>query len=584
LSDVKWLADDAREGRRAGTEQGRVAGEWIAARFRTLGLEPAGTPSGANAYLQEFTVPLDAKDGGASSVMTTDENMWRAPTVVPLFCSERGEVTAPLVFCGFGIESEERGWNDYQDKEIQGAIAFIVRGTPPRPAETPAPGSSDSPDTALVSKDKSWGPSGSIFTKIMTAKRRGAVAVILVPSPLDTGVPLLAFDAGQSARAGIPAVMVSSTVASELLPGYEALLGAPAHGNSGTALEASFFAGKARTASVFADVARENGEAYNVLARLPGADRTRTIVVGAHYDHLGHGGTGSLAPDKIGQIHNGADDNASGTAAVLEIARLMKESDTPACDVLFALWSGEELGLLGSEYWAVHPTVPIESVRANLNLDMVGRAAGGKLQVLGAGTSPVFAEWMPAAGESAGLTLVVSTSSSALGGSSDHQTFVKRKIPALHLFSGLHADYHKPTDDVERFESKAASQVAVLGVDLVERMAREPVLAFVAPKLDKQREGAPRGGFRTWFGSVPSYTFEGPGVLLDGTSAGSPAERAGLLAGDVLLQIGDVKTDTVYDLTYVLQLYKAGDVVQVRYRREGSEQQVRLTLATRELE
>jgi hypothetical protein len=140
LSDVKWLADDAREGRRAGTEQGRVAGEWIAARFRTLGLEPAGTPSGANAYLQEFTVPLDAKDGGASSVMTTDENMWRAPTVVPLFCSERGEVTAPLVFCGFGIESEERGWNDYQDKEIQGAIAFIVRGTPRSSARTRAGG------------------------------------------------------------------------------------------------------------------------------------------------------------------------------------------------------------------------------------------------------------------------------------------------------------------------------------------------------------------------------------------------------------------------------------------------------------
>jgi hypothetical protein len=581
LSDVKWLADDAREGRRAGTEQGRIAGEWIAERFDELGLEPAGTPSGSNRYLQEFSVPMDARDGGGSHVGTTDQNVWRAPAVVPLFCSERGEASGPLVFCGYGIENAERGWNDYQDKDIQGGIAFIVRGTPPLPTGAAAPAASD---TELVSKDNSWGPSGSIFTKIMTAKRRGAVAVILVPSPLDTGEPLLAFDAGQSARAGIPALMVSTTVAAELLPGYEALLGAPAHGNAGTALEASFFAGKARTASVFADVARENGPAFNVLARLPGVDRSRTIVVGAHYDHLGHGGTGSLAPDKIGQIHNGADDNASGTAAVLEMARLMKESSAPPCDVLFALWSGEELGLLGSEYWAVHPTVAFDTVRANLNLDMVGRAGSGKLQVLGAGTSPVFAEWMPSAGESAGLTLVVSTAGGALGGSSDHQSFVKRKIPALHLFSGLHADYHKPTDDVERFDAEAASQVARLGVDLIQRMASAPTLAFVEQKLDKEREGAPRGGFRTWFGSVPSYTFEGPGVLLDGTSAGSPAERAGLFAGDVLLQIGDVKIETVYDLTYVLQLYKAGDVVQVRYRREGSEQQVRLTLATREIE
>ncbi len=581
LSDVKWLADDAREGRRAGTEQGRIAGEWIAERFRELGLESAGASSGANRYLQEFTVPLDARDGGGSHVGTTDQNVWRAPAVVPLFCSERGEASGPLVFCGFGIENAERGWNDYQDKDLQGGIAFIVRGTPPLPSEAAAGASSD---TELVSKDKSWGPSGSIFTKIMTAKRHGAVAVILVPSPLDTGAALLAFDAGQTARAGIPALMVSATVAAELLPGYEALLGAPAHGNKGTALEASYFAGKPRTAQLFADVERENGPAFNVLARLPGRAASRTIVVGAHYDHLGHGGTGSLAPDKIGQIHNGADDNASGTAAVLEMARLLQESGTPPCDIVFALWSGEELGLLGSEYWAVHPTIALDRVTANLNLDMVGRAGNGRLQVLGAGTSPVFAEWMPSAGESAGLTLVVSAAGASLGGSSDHQTFIKRQIPALHFFSGLHADYHKPTDDVERFDADAASKVARLGVDLVQRMAREPVLAFVEPQLDREREGAARGGFRTWFGSVPSYTFEGPGVLLDGTSAGSPAERAGLLAGDVLLQIGDVKIDTIYDLTYALQLYKAGDVLQVRFRREGGESQVRLTLATREIE
>ncbi len=579
LSDVKWLADDAREGRRAGTEQGRVAGEWIAERFRALGLAPAGT----NGYLQEFTVPLDAKDGGESSVAVQekDADTWRAPTVVPLFCSERGRVSGPLVFCGFGIEDKDRGWNDYHDKDIQGAIAFIVRGTPSVPSE---PVKSDSSDTQLVSKDKSWGSGGSIFTKVMTAKRRGAIGVILAPSPFDTGLPLLAFDAGQSARAGIPAVMVSATVAAELLPGYEGSLGAPARGNGGGALEASYFAGQPRTASIFADVIRESGAAYNVLAKLPGKDSSRTIVIGAHYDHLGHGGTGSLAPDKIGQIHNGADDNASGTAAVLEMARIFKEQGTPPCDLVFALWSGEELGLLGSEHWAVRPTVPIESVRANLNLDMVGRAGNGRLQILGVGTSPPFAGWMSSVGEAAGLTVVANPAGGALGGSSDHQTFIKRKIPALHLFSGLHADYHKPTDDVERFDAEATGKVARLGVDLVTRMAEEPVLAFVEPKVDPEREGAARGGFRTWFGSVPSYTFEGPGVLLDGTSAGSPAERAGLIAGDVLLQIGDVKIETIYDLTYVLQVYKAGDVVQVRYRRDGEESQVRLTLATREVQ
>lgn len=577
LADVTWLADDAREGRRAGTEQGRVAGEWIAARFLALGLEPAGGVG----FLQEFSVPLDARDGGGSSVGTPDEATWRAPDVVPLFCSERGDCSGPLVFCGFGIENKERGWDDYQDKDLKGAIAFIVRGTPALPEQ---PAAKEPSDTELVSKDKSWGPSGSIFTKIMTAKRHGAMGVILAPAPSDTQEPLLAFDAGQSARAGIPAVMISAKVAALLLPGYGNALSEPARGNTGSALEASYFAGKARRADIHADVIRESGPAFNVLARIPGRDSSRTILVGAHYDHLGHGGTGSLAPDKIGQIHNGADDNASGTATVLEMARLFKASAPPPCDLVFALWSGEELGLLGSEYWAAHPTFALERVEANLNLDMVGRAGNGRLQVLGAGTSPDFAAWMKPAGESADLTLVVSTAGGALGGSSDHQTFLKRKIPALHLFSGLHSDYHKPSDDVERFDAHGAGKVARLGFDLVQRMARESELAYVEPKVDTERKDQMKGGFRTWFGSVPSYTFEGPGVLIDGTSQGSPAERAGLIAGDVLTQVGKVKIENIYDFTYALQLYKPGDVVLVRLRRDGAETQVRVTLASRELQ
>jgi hypothetical protein len=304
-------------------------------------------------------------------------------------------------------------------------------------------------------------------------------------------------------------------------------------------------------------------------------------VIGAHFDHLGHGGTGSLAPG-VRAIHNGADDNASGTAAVLEVARLLAAGPPPPCDVLVALWSGEELGLLGSERWAQSPTVPFAEVVGNVNLDMVGRAGSGTLQVLGAGSAQEFPNWLAEAGPAAGLQLTVNASSSALAGSSDHASFAKREKPVLHLFSGLHTDYHKPSDDLERFEADGAARAADLARELVLRMAEAREIAFVAPK-PVEGERRIQGGFNAWFGSVPNYAFEGPGVKIDGTSPGSPAERAGFLAGDVLLQLGDVKLDSVYDLTYALQYHKPGDVLRVRFVRDGAELEERVTLSSRGL-
>jgi len=326
---------------------------------------------------------------------------------------------------------------------------------------------------------------------------------------------------------------------------------------------------------------REKGEALNVLGRLRGADSARCVVIGAHYDHLGHGGTGSLAPSATGEIHNGADDNASGTAAVIEIARALRQQGPPPCDVVVALWSGAEEGLLGSEHWAQHPTVPLAKVVANLNLDMVGRAGNGKLQVLGAGTSSAFAGWMEEVGKRAGLELTVNLAGGALGGSSDHQTFLKRSIPALHLFSGLHADYHKPTDDADKFEAQGAAKVVALGADLVLRMASASKLDYVESKAPPSGAGerqTPTGGFRVRLGSIPNYAYEGKGVLIDGASQGTPAERAGLTKGDVLVKLGDVQLDSVHDLTYALSHFKPGDVVPLRFVRDGVEQETRVTL------
>jgi hypothetical protein len=567
-ADVAWLADDAQEGRRAGTEAGRRSGEWIAARMAALGLEPAGEDGG---YLQAFDVPLPIRDGGSSSISWLDDDLREselsgADAIVPLFCSDGATAHGPLVWGGYGIVHEQTGRDELLDPAIRGGVVLVVHGAPPYPVA----GEVEHDDTATVQAGVGWGNAVTLFTKVMNAKQRGAAAVVVAEHPA-SGLEWMRFDVSRSAQANLPAVFVSAAAARELVPNYDDLLS--------TLEQGGLAAWPSVEVSVRADVQREAGAATNVLGRLSGGAPGATVVIGAHYDHLGHGGDGSLAPDQQGEIHNGADDNASGTAAVLEMARLFVASPPPAGDVVFALWSGEELGLLGSEHWARNATLPLEGVAANLNLDMVGRAGDGVLTVLGAGTAAPFELWLAEAGVAAELELKVNRSGQGMGGS-DHQTFLKREIPAVHFFSGVHEDYHKPSDDLERFEAEGTRRVVELGVDLTRRMLAAEELAFVQV-ADEGEAKRRAGGTSAWFGTVPEYSYEGTGLLLSGTSVGSPAEKAGLLKGDVVLQVGDIQIDNIHDFVHAIQTYKAGDVVLTRYLRGQEERDVRMTLAHR---
>lgn len=580
--DVAWLANDAREGRRAGTQAGRDAAAWIVERLQALALDPAGEEG----WTQSFEVGLPARDGGTSAVRIVNEvELSGSALVQPLFCSAGGTARGPLAWGGYGITEASVGWDDYEharkNGELQGAVVLIVRGTPPL-AESASDEEGEG-DTALVQAGHGWGNAGSLFTKVMSAKRLGAVAVLIAPHPSQADAPFAPFDVSRSAQASIPCAFIAASVARRLEPAYDALVASVDQGEGPTA----FRPWTAPIVELEADVVRERGEALNVLGLLRGADSARAIVVGAHYDHLGLGGDGSLAPGSMGEVHNGADDNASGTAAVLEIARELAAGPRPACDVLFALWGAEELGLLGSEHWAKHPTVPWESVVANLNLDMVGRAGDGQLAVLGVGTARPLEAWVRAAGAEADLELDISLSGQGVGGS-DHMTFLKRRVPAVHFFSGVHPDYHKPSDDVQGFEADGTRRVVALGVELVRSMADAPrsALVYVDPPLSEEQQQSERqrlgAGWSVWFGTVPEYSYEGRGLLLAGTSEGSPAERAGLLAGDVVTQVGEVEVETIYDFMHALQVYKPGDVVRTQFVRDGESQAVPVTLATRE--
>ncbi len=585
-ADVRWLADDAREGRQAGSRGEREAAEWIAARLAQLGLESAGEEG----YLQAFEVPLPARDGGASRITLFSregpEAICQGPEVlVPLFCSEGAEAEGRIVFAGYGITAPELGWDDYAGGDVAGEVVIVLRGTPPErflpnvhesEADAANPHGTAAPAGASgAGQSVNWGSYGSIFHKVMEAKRRGAAAVLIANHPAQGERPL-PFDAGQTAEANLPALMIAPELAELLIGGDLALTVRGIDENGPLApLESSLYV------RVFADVVRETGVATNVLGVLRGKRSDRTLVLGAHFDHLGRGGPGSLARDSVGEIHNGADDNASGTATVLEIARCLASAGTPEGDVVVALWSAEELGLLGSEHWLKAPTIPLANVRANLNLDMVGRAGDGKLDVLGAGTAEDFARLLEEAGARAGLDLQVSVSGQGVGGS-DHQAFLRREIPALHFFSGVHEDYHKPSDDAEKVEADGAQRVAELALALVRGLQHAEQIAYVEPPASEAN--ATRGGFRTRFGSIPEYSYTGKGLMLAGTSAGGPAERAGLLKGDLILEVDELEIEGIGDFMFALNAHKPGDVVLVKYLRDGEERSVRVTLESNEVQ
>ena len=321
----------------------------------------------------------------------------------------------------------------------------------------------------------------------------------------------------------------------------------------------------------------------NVVAILPGTSpalRGEVVVIGAHYDHLGLGGFGALDPDSTGRVHNGADDNASGTAALLEIARLLAGRRTPpARTVVLVAFSGEELGTIGSSYFVQHPVPqPADSIYAMLNLDMVGRLRGARLLALGAATAKEF----PALLDSLNTPPRFDLRASGDGwGPSDHAVFFAARRPVLHFFTDLHEDYHRSTDDWDKINAGGIAQVAQFVADLTWALATRPgPLTFVdAPR--PQATAAGGSGYGAYLGTIPDMTGSPGGVRITGVRAGSPAEAAGLKAGDVITAIGAKVVANLYDMTDALRSHQAGDTVMIVVKRDGVEQRVTAVLGKR---
>jgi hypothetical protein len=316
----------------------------------------------------------------------------------------------------------------------------------------------------------------------------------------------------------------------------------------------------------------------NVIGVLRGRSptlRNEIIVVGAHYDHLGYGGFGALdEPDSTGKVHNGADDNASGTTALLEVARRLV-GRRPERTVLFIAFSGEELGDLGSGYYVAHPTVPMDSIYTMLNMDMVGRLRNAKLIVSGAATTKEFPALLDSLNRSGGSDPRFDLRASGDGwGPSDHASFYAAKRPVLHFFTDLHGDYHRTTDDWDKINIVGLEAVADFVADAATTLAdRRGALTFVdAPPPQASAGGS---GYGAYLGTVPDMSGSPGGVRITGTRAGSPAEHAGLTAGDIITQIGAKTVANLYDMTDALRSHQAGDTVVIVVKRDTT--LVRLT-------
>jgi hypothetical protein len=419
--------------------------------------------------------------------------------------------------------------------------------------------------------------------KAQAARQRGARGMVVVTGPRSPNagrtVPL-GFDTA-AAGSAIPAVSVNGEVASALFAGARPLDEAQKELDSGNPHVAGFTLPV--TITLTTDVITEKRTARNVVAYLPATTPTSGVakpwvVVGAHYDHLGRGthGNSLASAAEVGRAHLGADDNASGTAAVLAIADALARQPRRR-NVVLALWSAEEVGLIGSARFVAKPPVPIEDIAAYLNYDMVGRMQDNKLTIQATGTSPSWASMLERANVAAGFDVVLQDDPYQ---PTDVASFNQAGVPSLSFTTGAHVDYHKPSDTADKIAYEDLDRISALGASIVERlMAQDQPPAFV--KVEQSNQTAGRTGIRVFTGTIPDYASTVKGLLLGGVVGGGPAEQAGLAKGDVLIEIAGQSITNIYDYTYALELLKVGTPVKVVYLRGTERRETMLTPGVR---
>lgn len=520
MKHIQYLADDKLEGRLTGTPGEFLASQYIIKKFKSAGVAEGGE----NSYLQEFEF-IDCVEPTENTYLKINGNLWEGGTdFYPIDGSGNGVVSADIYFAGFGINAPELNYNSYEGKgDKKGKIFIIELGAP----------DGNHPHSKYADYLK-------LDKKIATAKEQGAAAIIFI-------------------NKGDAEMDPSSELNSKVTPYDIPIVFAKR--------ELDYL--EVESVTVQVEIVRHKGKGHNVLGFINNR-AAYTVVIGAHYDHLGYGGSHSLYRGEPA-VHNGADDNASGIALMLELASLLKKSKFKNNNYLFIAFSGEELGLFGSSYFTKSGLMDKYKVNYMLNMDMVGRldTADQTLIVNGVGTSPAWNEVMsqvsfggPNAGT--GTKYKVKTTESGIG-PSDHTSFYFKDLPAIHFFSGTHNDYHKPSDDWDKINLNGMSLIGNYMMDLIKLLDQKGKLAF---QKTKDEGDSKKVSFKVSMGVVPDYTWEGEGMRIDGVTDGKPAAAAGLKAGDIIIQMGEDYIKDIYAYMGALGKFKKGDVVKVTVIRD----------------
>jgi Peptidase family M28/PDZ domain/PA domain len=577
LTDVKTLTAPEMEGRGPGTKGLSKAAHVIEQRYKSLGLQPAGK----NGFLQPFDVITGArlrlgnqlrKDVHGVNGFHLRENFKLNEDFVPLSFSANGSLSSSVVFAGYGITAPDFGYDDYAGIDVKDRIVVVLRKEPP--GFTAKTGLSESQHSQVI-------------TKAINARNHGAKAMILIngalaPGEEDTLTRFQSTDSGLDA--GILCLQAKNSVVEPWLSSDgKSALSVQKQIDSST-LPVSLPQGSlGETITVRVAIERIHANVRNVLAYLPGKT-DEYVILGAHYDHLGRGDSHSMAPSLIGQIHPGADDNASGTSGVLELARLFAPlKGQLQRGILFANFAGEELGLLGSAAWVRNPTLPLDKAVAMLNMDMIGRIKDDKVYIGGLGTGSTFQSILD---QAESHTAFKYENSPGGYSSSDHTSFVTKHIPVLFFFSGLHSDYHKPSDTWEKINANAAAHLLDLVSNItlsIDTAADRPTFVAVVenPNPHMGTLSGSGGGYGPYFGSIPDFGQIENGVRFSDVKPGSPAAKAGFQAGDVLIQFGDKPIKNLYDFTDALRRSKVGDTLEVTVLRDGKPMTASVTLEQR---
>jgi Zn-dependent M28 family amino/carboxypeptidase len=559
---VNYLASDSLEGRLAGTPGCEKAANYLAAEFARFGLQPLADNNG---YEQKFdfvgAVQLGDKNRLTLQRAGRDTTLLVNTDFIPAGFSASDSASGEVVFAGYGISADKLNYDDYANIEVKGKIVLALRYSP----------ASNNPHASFAEFEP-------IRYKALQARQRGAKALLIVniadsTTQATATLPKLHFDRAAS-DAGLPVAYVTAEIADWLLEASK---------QTGKNLQTQInkntkpisFAIAASRAAITTEIKQERRSSANIIGKLSGSDpslKEQAVIIGAHYDHLGRSVEGAMDPDNEGQIHNGADDNASGTAGVLELAQYFAaQKKRPRRSLIFMAFSGEELGLLGSAHYVEHPTFPLPQTLAMINMDMIGRLRDSLLVVHGVGTSPPWQALVESLNHPPQFRLTLKKEGP---GPSDHASFYRKNIPVLFFFTNEHSDYHRVTDDADKINIEGEARILRFIAQVVTEVAnQDSMLHFTKAESEKPVVR----GFRVYVGTMPDYAAEAEGMKISGVRQGGPAEKAGLQGGDIIIKFGKFDIKNVYDYTYALGEFSPGQKVPVVVKRGN--QTVTLTVA-----